>query len=81
MSLGEGVAVTCAGRAEVACVTCAGELVSTSGFDSVINSASGTDSSTASDLTSTTTNTAGGSGLGGSKTDSTVIGQASGLFA
>ena len=62
MSLGEEIAVTCAGRVEIACATCAGDLVSTSGFDSVIT-ASGTDSSTTSDLTSATVDAAGSSGV------------------
>ena len=64
MSLGEEIVVTCAGRAEIACATCAGDLLSTSGFDSVIT-ASRTDSSTTSDLTSATEDAAGSSGASG----------------
>lgn len=61
MSLGEEIAVTCAGRA---CAICAGDLVSTSGFNSVIT-ASEIDSSTTSDLTSATADAAGSSGVSG----------------
>ena len=64
MSLGEERAVPCAGIAEIACATCAGDLVSTSGFDSVIT-ASGTESSTTSDLISATEDAAGSSGASG----------------
>ena len=64
MSLGDEIAVTCAGSAETACATCAGDLVSASGFDSVIT-ASGTESSTTSDLISATEDAAGSSGASG----------------
>ena len=61
MSLGDEIAITCAGSAEIAC---AGDLVSVSGFDSVIT-ASGTESSTTSDLISATEDAAGSSGASG----------------
>lgn len=60
MSLGEEIG---AGRAEIACETCAGDLVSKSDFDSVITG-SGTDSSTSA-LTSATADAAGGSSVSG----------------
>ena len=80
MSLGEGVAVACAGRTEIACTTCTGGLVSTSGFDFVLNS-SGADSSTSSsDLTSAAADV-GSSGFDDSKTGSGVSRQVSGPVA